>query len=84
MTTLPNRYGVEQARLEFVFNRDGLEGALTFAEQTMRIYRKCFFVQPNGRKMYVHQKEYRRNFIEGYLAFKRFCFDYNRLPKETK
>jgi hypothetical protein len=77
MISLPQRYGIEQNRIEFMFNRDGLEGCMFFAIQTMKIYRKSFFVRDrNNHKLYCHDKAYRRSFIEGYLAFKRFYFDY--------
>lgn len=73
------KYGVEQDRLSFLVNRDGVEGAYKFALQTRNTYRKTFFARDrNGRKLFVHDRVYRRGYIESYLAFKRFCEDYNK------
>ena len=77
MNTLPDRYGIEQERLQFLATRDGIEGALVFALRTRNQYRHLFFVRDkNGRKLFVHEKNFRRTFIESYLAFKRFIFNY--------
>jgi hypothetical protein len=64
-----SNYGVERGRLEFLTQRDGLEGALEFAKQTMVLYRKhvVFRYVPRDNK---------RTFVESYLAFKRFIKDH--------
>lgn len=73
------RYGIETDRLEGLYNRDGLASTYEFANRTMKIYRKCFFTRKNGRKLFVHDKMYRRSYLESYVAFKRFCNDFDKI-----
>lgn len=57
---------VEQQRLDFLIDRDGMEGALEFARRTMVSYRRYVL----DRKRCV--RELRPIFIKSYLDFKRF------------
>ena len=66
-----NRYDPETDRLNFLVERDGLNGAIDFAVRTLTSYRRAV----------VHRrisKEARRDFIESVLAFKRCLDDQNR------
>jgi hypothetical protein len=73
MNRLPDNYGIEQKRLQFLMDRDGPEATLVFAIQTMKIYRHAFFARDKeGHKLYVHLKEHRRGFLESIVAFKRY------------
>lgn len=68
--------GPESQRLRFLISRDGVDGAVAFALQTLRIYRQS--VLKNGRHNrqfhFASTREYRRKFIEAYCHFKRFYF----------
>lgn len=63
------------ARIAFLERRDGIDAAKDFAKRTMRQYRKCVLMNGrHGRKFhFASYGEYRRKFIESYLAFKRYC-----------
>ena len=74
----------ERQRLSFVEQRDGIHGAVDFARQGIKIYRSCVLQSAKrgyGAKgsAYADRKphhasfrEYRRGFIESYLAFKAY------------
>ena len=66
-----SKYGLEDRRLSFLINRDGISGALQFAKQTKDIYRKYVV---SGRV----PRELRGHFIGSYLAFKRFISDHEK------
>jgi hypothetical protein len=65
----------EEERLKFIEERDGVEGAVTFAKQTLATYRRCVL---HSRKRgfnpphHASLPEYRQGFIESYLAFKAY------------
>lgn len=71
----------EDLRLAFVENRDGVDGAVNFAKRAMSQYRKAVL---NSRKRgsvkpsHASLPEYRRGFIESYLAFKKYVLDQSR------
>ena len=58
---------VEQTRLDFLIDRDGLEGALEFARRTRDIYRSHVLFMK--RKF---MRDGRAAYVQSYLAFKRF------------
>lgn len=65
----------ETARLTFIEQRDGLEGAIAFAKQTIKTYRTCVLHSRKHGKTsnhYASVSEYKRTFIESYLSFKAF------------
>ena len=74
----------EEARLKFVEDRDGVQGAIAFAKQGMHIYRTSVLQSAkrgygvkgspfaNMKPHHASQREYRRKFIESYLDFKRY------------
>jgi hypothetical protein len=78
----------ESDRLSFVESRDGLQGAIAFAKQGIHIYRRSVLQSAKrgyGVKgsafadMKPHHasfREYRRTFIESYLAFKRYVAEH--------
>lgn len=69
----------EFERLHFVEQRDGLAGALAFARQTMVIYRKAVMLsrkRGHEKPHFASLPEYRRQFIESYLVFKRFVAEF--------
>lgn len=59
----------EQDRLSRLIRRDGEEEARQWAQRTAAIYRGSVL----NRDHFAHAGEYRRKFIESYLAFKRFA-----------
>jgi hypothetical protein len=63
-----DRYQPETSRLTFLRDRDGLAGAIEFARRTMVTYRRVVVGKDRS-------KEDRRQFVESYLAFKRFLKD---------
>jgi hypothetical protein len=66
---------IETNRLLFLEQRDGKEGALAFAIATCSTYRIAV-LQNKKRKVHkVHfasLPDYRKGFIESYVAFKRY------------
>lgn len=63
----------ELDRIKFIENRDGIAAALEFCVITRKVYRQCVlrsrkrgFIMPHHASF----PEYRRGFIESYLAFK--------------
>jgi hypothetical protein len=62
----------EDARIQFLIDRDGIEAAKEFARRTMRTYRTC--VLQNGRNgrpfHFASYGEWKPRFIRSYLAFK--------------
>jgi len=57
----------EGNRLHFIMQRDGLNGAINFARQTMKIYRTSVV-----KKTFASSPVYKETFIKSYLDFKRF------------
>lgn len=64
-------YGVETNRLNFLIERDGIDGAVEFAKRTLVSYRRAVVNRDITR-------DKRQGFIESYLAFKRFLHDQNQ------
>jgi|GEM_PF-1563917 len=65
----------EKQRLGFVENRDGIAGAIAFAMQCRSQYRKAVLTSRKRgltKPSHASLPEYRRGFIESYLAFKRY------------
>jgi len=60
-------------RIEFILSRDGLEAAISYAKQTLLVYRKAL-ADPNH---FATAKKYRRNFIIACIE----CRDYLRRNK---
>lgn len=69
-------YEPEAHRLKFLYERDGLDGALQFAEQTMMIYRRHVVSGSVARDL-------RASFIQSYLAFKGFLHDHRNRSDGT-
>lgn len=68
-------YPVEDARLQFITKRDGIDEARKFAERTMKAYRHITlegFRLPNQGKGRGCPKQLREGFIRSYLDLKRF------------
>ena len=65
----------EEQRIAFVEDRDGIAGAVDFAIRTMKIYRRSVLYsrkRVKGNPHHASLPEYRRLFIESYLALKRY------------
>lgn len=74
----------EANRLAFVEQRDGVQGAIEFAKQGIKVYRRSVLQSAKrgyGVKgsLYADKsphhgsfREYRRGFIESYLEFKKY------------
>ena len=70
----------EKKRLGFVENRDGNAGAIAFAMQSRSQYRRAVLTSRKRRftkPSHASLPEYRRGFIESYLAFKRYIETHN-------
>ena len=61
---------VEQTRLDFLIERDGLEGAISFAARTRDIYRSHVLYMKRTFK-----RDGRKAYVQSYLAFKQFVRD---------
>lgn len=58
----------EQARIEFLIERDGLPEATVWVRNTMNIYRRAVL----NKGHFAHGHPYRYRFIVAYLEFKRW------------
>lgn len=58
----------EQARIEFLVERDGLPQAAEWVCRTIHIYRRAVL----SRGHFAHSHPYRHRFIVAYLEFKRW------------
>lgn len=68
----------EQQRLQFITERDGIDGAVDFARRTLKIYRTAVLrsrKRGHDKPHHASIPEYRRKFIESYCAFKKFIKD---------
>lgn len=66
---------IEAARVEFVWNRDGVKAALEFAHRGMVTYRQCVLGRRGQEKFKFHYaslEDWRETFIRSYLIYKRF------------
>jgi hypothetical protein len=75
----------EHQRLAFVEGRDGLEGAISFARQTVKVYRKavlCSRKRGYAKPHHGSLPDYRRGFIESYLVAKQFLKKHGRSVNE--
>lgn len=70
----------EKERLEMIEHKSGVHAAVEFAQRTMGLYRTCVlrsrkrgFDKPHHASI----PEYRRGFIESYLAFKHYIKAHN-------
>lgn len=65
----------EKQRLAFIEARDGIDGALAFAKQTLKIYRKAVLTSRKRGHTKPHHAslpEFLTGFIESYIVFKRY------------
>lgn len=68
----------ELERLQFVEQRDGLEGALSFARQTLKVYWNCVKRKPGARpgaEYFVrpgYGNAYRRSLIEAIITLRKY------------
>lgn len=58
----------EQARVEFLIKRDGLQQTTEWVRRTMQIYRRAVL----SKGHFAHAHPYRHGFIVSYLEFKRW------------
>lgn len=65
----------EQERINFIIQRDGIEGAVDFCKRTMKIYRTAVLrsrKRGHDKPHHASIPEFRRKFIKSYCAFKKF------------
>lgn len=77
----------EEQRLAFIEQHDGVKGAVDFARQGMQIYRTCVLRSRKrgfGNPHHASLPEYRRGFIESYLAFKNYVKTHNAMLSGTE
>ena len=66
----------EQERINFIIQRDGIEGAVDFCKRTMKIYRTAVLrsrKRGHDKPHHASIPEFRRRFITSYCAFKKFA-----------
>lgn len=72
----------EQQRIQFIIQRDGIEGAIDFARRTMKIYRTAVLKSAkrgHEKPHFASTHDWKRKFIMSYLAFKAFLQQHGRL-----
>ena len=57
----------EQDRFNFVLQRDGLEAALAFARQCMRLYLRA---NTTSKRRYGKRTTYRKSYLESAFSFR--------------
>ena len=70
----------EYERLEYIEKQRGTEAAIEFANKTLVIYRKavlCSRKRGYEKPHYASFPEFKRYFIESYLAFKRYKLEHS-------
>ena len=65
----------EKNRLQFVAERDGVAGAVTFAKQTMRAYRRALGQRNQNGKRAGYGLVYRKELVMSCVVFRRFLRD---------
>lgn len=71
---------MEEERIRFLEQRDGVSGAKDFCRRTMKIYRAAVLTSAKrgfGKPHHASFREYRRGFIQSYLEFKRYAHSPN-------
>lgn len=84
-----NNTTAEEQRLAFLEARDGIDGAVEFAQRTMRQYRGAVLRSRKrgysnagpgtARISHASLPEYRRGFIESYMVLKRYVLKHSYL-----
>ena len=73
-------YDIENDRLAFIEQRDGLVEAIAFAQRTLKTYRTCVLCSRKrgfSKPHHASIPEYRRTFIQSYLSFKSFLKEHS-------
>lgn len=73
--TLSPLHTSEIDRLRFVFNRDGLEGAIRFAKQTIHVYRASLKQRNKNGKRTGYGLVYRKELVASCVVARRFLRD---------
>ena len=69
----------EVSRLAFVRARDGLDGAITFAKQGLKVYRAALSERNRNGKRTGYGQAYRRELVESCSVYRRFLHGTNYL-----
>lgn len=70
----------EYERINFMFNRDGLDEAIFFAKQTHRLYGQAINAPPSQPCM-ARTREHKKKFIASQVAFEEFFSLDVKVPK---
>lgn len=65
----------EKTRLQFVAERDGVDGAVRFANQAMRAYRAALAQRNKNGKRTGYGLVYRKELVVSCVVFRRFLRD---------
>lgn len=65
----------EILRLRFVCYRDGLEGAVRFAEQAFMVYRKHLKLRNQAGRRHGYSLAFRHELVASCVVFRRFLRD---------
>jgi len=64
--TRDDALAVEQVRIDFLVQRDGVDSAVEWVRRTMRIYRQAVL----NKRHFASTPDYRPKFIASYCSFK--------------
>jgi len=80
LTNLNPGFRTEWPRIRFLIERDGLDAALVWCGNTMKIYRTAVLDRGNDNRRghYASTREFKRTFIDSYQDFKRFLAIYSK------
>lgn len=78
LTNLNPGFRTEWPRIRFLIERDGLNAALIWCENTMKIYRAAVLDRGNANRKghYASTREFKRTFIDSYKDFKQLLAMY--------
>ena len=64
----------EQERIAFIESRDGVEGAIAFCQQTLRVYRACLKrpEKNDPRKHFSRSPEYHSSFVKSLIELRKY------------
>lgn len=66
----------ELTRLQFLIERDGIDGAIAFAKQTLRTYRTHLKRRNKGGHRMGYGLAFRRPLVSSCVVFRRFLRDH--------
>lgn len=59
-------------QVSFMYERDGLDAAINYAKQSLRMYRRCAKPKPDGSKHFAHTPIFRKHYVESIIYLRYF------------